>query len=397
MQTSGCLETEKTGASTWRRRIACYALGIVAIAGCLTAVTPLAAGALQPARTGADRSFGGITGYGSSGIVAYKKGFATVANDQAGDILLFHRATNATTWAKTEIYSAADDGVGMYAPVLATSGKSFAIVAKDDSNKNLFSWVGNLTSGFTAQLVSDTASYPGLSPSIAYSPVGHNYVLTDTDNSGNIDYWYSTTASGGWQEETVAYGADLGTFYDQSVVTVTDAGVVIVGTDGANYLNAFYQPIGSPQWSMSNEQFAGFYDLSIASSGSEIYLAFVYANGVFVLGYSDVGVPNDETILVYQSSTYPLGDYIAWSGSNAVLVSKDSSGNLDFFYSNSNVSAFFQETIATDTSTLTYGGQPAVVVGHNLVVVTDATRKGKLYAWLQPVGGSGWTQQLIGK
>ena len=49
-------------------------------------------------------------------------------------------------------------------------------------------------------------------------------------------------------------------------------------------------------------------------------------------------------------------DYTSWAGSNAVSVSNDGIGNLNFFYS-------------------------------------DA----KLYDWSQPIGATGWTKHLIGK
>jgi hypothetical protein len=127
-----------------------------------------------------------------------------------------------------------------------------------------------------------------------------------------------------------------------------------------------------------------------------VYLAVQVSGGVYVQGYSDVGVPNGTFYQVYATPSYDAADYISWSGSNAVIVSEDGSGNLNFFYSNSDVTAFAQETIPTVPASLKTGVFPAVVVGHNLVVVTDSANKGKLYAWLQPVGGTGWTQQLVG-
>jgi hypothetical protein len=384
--------------SSWRRRAARCALGAVGFTVLLAGARPAVAGAQQPASVKAAPSSGGIESDSPSESASYNKGFATVATDKAGDILLFHKASNAPAWTRTEIYSAADDGQRMVAPVLATSGKTFAIVAVEEDTDYLFSWIGTLTTGFTAQVVSDAAAYDGFSPSIAYSPLGDNYVLTDTDNSGNIDYWYSTTGSGGWQEQTAASESESGVFYYQSVISVTDMGVVIVGTDYVDDLNAFYEQFGSSEWSTSGAESVGSGGyLSITWSGSELYLALQVSGGVYLQGYSDVGVPDGILNEVYATPSYDAADYITWSGSNAVVVSEDGSGNLNFFYSNSDVTAFAQETIATVPPTLKTGVFPAVVVGHKLVVVTDATSKGNLYAWLQPVGGDGWTQQLIGK
>jgi hypothetical protein len=397
MQIFGFSNNDQKLRPSWRRRVAWSALGAVAFTVLLAGATPALAGALQPTSAKAASSSGGIEPESPSASVSYNKGFALVATDKAGDILLFHKAARATSWTRTEIYNEANDGVRMVAPVIATSGKAFAIVAVDEDTNYLFSWIGTLAHGFVAQVVSDAATYDGFSPSIAYSPFGNNYVLTDTDNSGNIDYWYSTTSSGGWQEQTAGSASEQSTFYYQSVISVTDVGVVIVGTDYVEDLDAFYEPFGSSQWLMSGGQSVGDADyLSITWSGSEVYLAAQVFGGVSVQGYSDVGVPDGTFYQVYATPSYDAADYISWSGSNAVLVSEDGSGNVNFFYSNSNATAFAEETIAPVPKTLKTGVFPAVVVGHNLVVVTDAASKGKLYAWLQPVGGNGWTQQLVG-
>jgi hypothetical protein len=399
MQFVGYSKSKTTGNphSSWPRRVAWGTVGAVVFTALLASTTPALAGALQAASVKAATSSGGIYPDSPSASVSYNKGFALVATDKAGDILLFHKASKATSWTRTEIYNEANDGVRMVAPRIATSGKAFAIVAVDENTNYLFSWIGTLSHGFTAQVVSDAATYDGFSPSIAYSPFGNNYVLTDTDNSGNIDYWYSTTSSGGWQEQTVASESEQGTYYYQSVISVTDVGVVIVGTDYVENLDAFYQPFGSSQWLMSGGESVGSSNyLSITWSGSEVYLALQVSGGVYVQGYSDVGVPDGSLYQVYATPSYYAADYISWSGSNAVVVSEDGSGNLNFFYSNSNVTGFTEETIAPVPTTLETGVFPAVVVGHNLVVVTDAANKGKLYAWSQPVGGTGWTQQLVG-
>jgi hypothetical protein len=381
--------------SHWRRRASRCAFGAVGFLGLFAGATPALAGALQPVHAKVTLTSGGIESEIPAQIVSYKGGFATVAADSAGDILLFHKAPNASSWTRTEVYNAADGGVPMDRPVLATSGKTFAIVAVEEGPDVLVSWIGSL-SGFTAQTVSDAAAYQAFSPSIAYSPLGNNYVVTETDKSGNIDYWYGTTGSGGWVGQTVALGSESGPFYLQSVISVTDMGVVIVGSDFQEDLNAFYEPFGSSLWSMSGEDAVGrnLY-LSITWSGSELYLALQVFGGVYVEGYSDVGVPDGVFRELYTTPSSNVADYIAWSGSNAVVVSRDDdSGNLYFFYSNSSVTTFAQETIPTSLNT---GLFPAIVVGHKLVVVTDTGSKGKLSAWLQPVGGTDWTQQPIGK
>jgi hypothetical protein len=383
--------------SGWWRLIASCTLSTIGLFGVLAGTTPALAGALQPARVKAVAGSGGIGADAYVRTVSYNKGFASVVTDNAGDILLFYKASKAASWTRSEIFSAAD-GDKFVGPTLATSGKTFAIVAVQEDTGYLYSWIGNPVQGFFPQLVSDGASYPGFIPSIAYSPFGNNFVLTDTDNSGNIDYWYSTTGSGGWQEQTVASEAEENIFYYQSVISVTDVGVVIVGTDYASYLNAFYEPFGSSSWSLSGAESVGESGyLSTTWSGSELYLALQVDDGVYVQAYSDIGIPSGVFSEVYATPSYDSAGYIAWSGSNAVIVSEDQSGNLNFFYSNSNATAFAEETIAPVPTSLATGVFPSVVVGHNSVVVTDATSKDKLYAWYQPVGGNGWTEQLVGK
>lgn len=252
----------------WRRRVGCYVLGILAITGCFAVATPLVAGAQQPGRVGGVHSFGGIEIGSLSEIVSDNKGFATVASDNVGDILLFTEATGATTWTRTEVYNAANDGVGMSSPAIATSGKKFAIVAYEDDTDFLFSWIGSVAHGFTAQTVADSETYPS-TPSIAYSPLANNYVVTDTDNFGDIDYWYSSTGSGGWQQQTVASPNETGIEYVQAVVTVTDMGVVIVGSNGVSDFDAFFQPFATSGWEENGEGAGNSSDLSIASSGTK--------------------------------------------------------------------------------------------------------------------------------
>ena len=379
----------------WRRRVGCYALGMLAFTGCFAVATPLVAAAQQPGRVGGVHSFGGIETGSLSEIVSYNRGFATVASDNAGDILLFTEATGATTWTRTEVYNAANDGVGMSSPAIATSGKKFAIVAYEDDTDFLFSWIGSVAHGFTAQIVSDSDNYPS-TPSIAYSPLANNYVVTDTDNFGDIDYWYSTTGSGGWQQQTVASPNGTGIEYVQAVVTVTDMGVVIVGSNGVSDFDTFFQPFATSGWAENGEGAGNSSDLSIAWSGSEAYLSLDDSTGLDLFSISDEG-SFENGALVYSSTSDLLGDYISWSGSNAVLVSNDGNGNINFFYSNANVTSFTEETVASNTPTVANGAFPAIAVGHSTVEVTDATNKGKLYDWSQPIGATGWTKQLIGK
>lgn len=351
----------------------------------------------------------------SAPVVYDGSGFATVTTDIVGNVLLFTEANGSDTWTETKLYDAGQ-GTGVYDPAIATDGNgTLGIVATETGSGQgyLLSWIGQVGGSFTQEVVADDQAYD-TNPSIAYSPTGENFVMTDIDAGGNVDYWYSTTAAGGWVEQAGIATND--SQWSQAVITTTDVGVVIVVTNAtasgglpqgqAVVTENWYQPYFSSGWSYAGGVNFDDYGLSIAWTGSEILLASAQTG-------HNYGQPASIKFMALQQMN-DTGGYlsygqkiaghavtgstsIAWSapGSNAVVTYQ--SGNaLYLSYSNTTVTSFTTEKVKANTATTVYADYPSVVVGNDTVQITDATTDGKhLYGFSQPVGGIVWPRQTI--
>jgi hypothetical protein len=346
-------------------------------------------------------------------VISYGSGFATAQSGPEGDIALFTEAQPGSAWSKYLIPP--PPGASLQEPDLAANGKRLAMVA-EDANGNIYSFLGTPTSGFTEQSVGSDHG-PGFL-SIAYSALGGNYVVTSTDGTGDVSYWYSTTKSGGWQSQEVASVQDSGVGFDDSAVVVTDSGVVITvaGTDssGDAFVYLYYQPYAHSGWSLNGVydfgQGVNIYGLDSIWTGSQVDVSVADdttngpvpggLNDLWVLnGISDTGTAGTSTEIGQQGAPwYPPS--MVWSGFNVGVASVDGYGAMDFFYSSdSTATSFSEETVASNNDSVEYGVAPGIAVGDSTVEIVDvgtSTAKTKLYGWSQPVGGSGWTRQKIG-
>ena len=347
-------------------------------------------------------------------VLSYGSGFATAQTEPDGDIALFTEAQLGSAWSKYLVTP--PPGGSLQDPDLATNGKRLALVA-EDADGDIYSYLGTPTSGFTEQSLGSDHG-PGFL-SIAYSPLGGNYVVTSTDGAGYVDYWYSTTKTGGWQSQEFA---SFGVGFDDSAVVVTDSGVVIAaaGTNssGDAVVGLYYQPYGGSGWSLNGAYDFGqaetIYGMEGIWTGNQVDVSAAVDstngpvdggdNDLWVLnGISDTGTSGGSTELGQEGAPwYPPS--IVWSGFNVGVVSVDGYGDMDFFYSSdSTATSFSEETVASSNTSLEYGVAPGIAVGDSTVEIvnlgnnTAKTSGGtKLYGWSQPIGGSGWTRQKIG-
>ncbi len=271
------------------------------------------------------------------------------------------------------------------------------MIVGTDADGHVWSWSGSVGSKFHRTLVSATSAYT--TPSVAYSPVGENYVVTATDSSHNVDFWYQS--GGTWAAELVVSGQRV-PFID-SVVTVTDTGVVVTTTDFNSQLDLFYQPFFASGWTLTSESPGGYVDPSAVWSGSDVFVAVDQAGVQFgdqslhVLSYSDKGVFVSNTLLGESTGTGELtGSAIVWSGFNVGVVSEDAgAGELNFFYSDSSF-VFHFEQVALNTAKRGYGFFPGIAVANDSIEITDVSNA-DLYGFSQATGASGWPHQVIAK
>lgn len=365
-----------------------------------------AVAASRPMSTGSDP----ISSYSAAPIATDRSGFATVGSDQSGDLYLFTKAFGGSKWSKTLIYLAGTNGLGLVSyPDIATNGKEIAIVAllSDSAGTDLFSWMGSPSGSFTEEALSSDGEFPLGSPSIAYSSLGKNFVVSATDNNGNLFYWYSTNKKGGWSEQQVASSSGNDYYSGDSAITVTDQGVVIADSVSGDLVELWYQPFGGPTWTLNgsynlaSEGYAN--EMESVWTGSQVDVVLSTfsseSSNVFLdvlTGISDTGTIGGVALLDTSSTETFEGSSIAWSGTDVVVSNVDSDGDLYFYHSDAGNSSFTQELLAPGSSSLVYNPNPGVAVGDSTYQVTDAGG-GVVYDWSQDVGSNGWTRQKVGK
>jgi hypothetical protein len=339
----------------------------------------------------------GVSPNSTAPVVSYGGGLVTSVVDENGDVLLFTQATGAPTWTKRTI-ATATGAVEYFDPEISSNGNGGLIIVAKDSNGHLESWSGRVGGKFQEFVVSESSTYS--TPSVAYSPTGENFVITATDASDNIDFWY--LGSTGWTPELVESGQFV--HFLAAVVTVTDTGVLVVGTDNEQELDAFYQPYFASGWTLTSTKPGGYIDLSVVWSGTDVLVATDQAGAqagdqsLNVISYSDKGVAASDTAVGESSTTgFLTGTAIAWSGFNAVVVSQDAQGDgaLNFFYSDSGF-VFHKEPVATGNAGRGYGFFPGIAVANSSVEITDVS-DADLYGFSQAVGASGWPRQVIAR
>ena len=200
-------------------------------------------------------------------------------------------------------------------------------------------------------------------------------------------------------------------------------------TNNGNDLLFWWQADGTSKWHeqiVARNNFAKtgiiehFFTPSITWTGSDIVIvADVYSNFEGMGGYSldtywkqpsgttwtqeSSGLGSNSGIDGDASSAQPfVSPQIAWTGSNVVIadvgaVGTQTAGLLPddlYFWWQDSSGNFHQETVASHSSTASYG--QAVLTATNDAVVIVAIRNGEdLLSWYQPFGRKGWTANGI--
>jgi hypothetical protein len=164
---------------------------------------------------------------------------------------------------------------------------------------------GSYGSYFAGQLadvqVWDSLAIPFRSrASIAWT--GTSVVITATDSSGNLDYWWEASGTGTWHEQQVAAASTTLTYQNPSIAW-TGTSVVITATDSSGNLDYWWQASGTGVW---NQQ-------QVAAA---------------------------STTLTYQNPS------IAWTGTSEVITATDSSGNLDYWWQASGTAPWNEQQVA---------------------------------------------------
>jgi hypothetical protein len=372
-------------ATRFARRCA-LSSSVLALAACFVPLFSTSASAAQAP----------ISPQSTAPVVSYGGGLATTVVDENHDVLLFTQASGATTWAEQTIATSAR-AKDYFDPEIASDGAGELVIVALDAKGHLWSWSGSVGAPFHKGVVSGASTYS--TPSIAYSPAGDNFVVASTDAGHNVDFWYQSGSS--WLPELVQSGQHV-PFID-SVVTVTDTGAVVVATDYQSQLDVFYQPLFASGWTLTSKSPGGYIDPSVVWADTDVLVATDQAGAQFgdqslhVISYSDQGVFVSNTLLGESTGTGLLaGSAIVWSGFNAGVVSEDGGDSeLNFFYSDSSF-VFHEESVALGTANRGYGFFPGIAVTSDSVEITDVSNA-DLYGFSQPVGGSGWSRQVIAK
>jgi hypothetical protein len=332
--------------------------------------------------------------------VAYDSGFAVSATDSNGDVLLFTRSFTTSSWSKTIVYPATD-GNGFVGTSIATDGTDLAILTRNSSSGELESFIGEPHGTFEGEVLpgyeNPTLNYL---PSLAYSPPGNNFVAVAPDSSGDIDYWFSTTPTGGWQEEQVTSEASSGIAYVDSNLVVTDSGVVIFAVDDSSNIDAFYEPIANTGWTETFEQSSvTAYDVSICWSGSEVFaLSDVDKTQLEIFGFSGIGAEESSKVVFNASGTL-FGDSIYCTGKEIRLDSGEEIGGggaINYLQMPTNLNTSRLENVATSNSTIDYGAGPGIAFGDKTTLVSDpGEQNGFLYSWTQKSGTTTWSEKKI--
>lgn len=330
-------------------------------------------------------------------VVSYGEGLATVVVDDSDQVVLFTQPTGATTWTK-KVVGPDTGGAEYFDPEISSNGAGGLVIVATSVTGDLVSFIGSVGAKFHKATVSTASTYTFTS--IAYSPTAGNFVVTAIDSGGNVDFWYQSGKT--WAAELVQSGQFV--HFEDSVVTVTDTGIVVVATDNYQELDVFYQPLFASGWTLTSTSPGDYVNPSTTWSGNNVLVATdkggVEAGdqSLQVIKYSDKGIYSSITALG-ESTTDDLltGTAIAWSGFNAVVVSEDADahGALNFFYSDPSF-AFHEESVAIGTAHRDYGFFPGVAVANDSTEITDVSDT-DLYGFSQAVGASGWLRQVIAK
>jgi len=185
-------------------------------------------------------------------------------------------------------------------------------------------------------------------------------IITDTDSSGNLDYWYQYAGTGTWHQQQVAPASAAGS---------------------SQY----------PQWSSP----------VISWTGSTVIIAAVDRDGGlhYLYQYAGTGTWHQQQVTADWAVTPNCPPAIAWTGRSVVLAGMSENGSLNFWWQAAGTGPWHEEHVASLTPGAEY---PSMASAGPSVVITDSDGSsdgpfpaGNLDYWWQKDGTSGWNQQQV--
>ena len=210
-------------------------------AGAVLAVATLATSLLATASPAG----AAVAGF-SSPVVWNGTDLVTAVISRSYELNAYEQQPGASGWTKQLVADISPEGEPFEGASIAATSNSTEIVAQDVTGGIYFYQQIDGGSNWQVGKLVGTVPDPEFAqtdPQITWTGVpghtGTNSVITTTDGSGNILFWYQTS-SGGWAgPQTVAAGSSAGPYSDAGI-TATDQGIVIVAV-GEGMVQSFFQ------------------------------------------------------------------------------------------------------------------------------------------------------------
>jgi hypothetical protein len=100
-------------------------------------------------------------------------------------------------------------------------------------------------------------------------------IITDTDSSGNLDYWYQYADTGTWHHQQVAAAFAVAPYYPPAIAW-TGRSVVLAGVSEKGSLNFWWQAAGTRPWHEENVA-------TLSPGGEYFYPSMAPAGGSVVI------------------------------------------------------------------------------------------------------------------
>jgi hypothetical protein len=241
-------------------------------------------------------------------------------------------------------------------------------------------------------------TYPYNFSRIAWT--GSEEVIAATDKHGDLYYFWEASGSATWHKQLVA-PATSGLIYSKPSITVAGTTVYIAAVDGAGDLY-YFTKTGTAKWHQvllsSTGQPGKWQAPSITASPDGSVLISVGNTGGQLANFTLP--PGDPTWTVQTVASGRFGP----SSITAVFDSHDSEylglitasagGTLYFWWEYLAAPGWNQETVASPTPAGSYTGG-SIAVSTTDIVIAAATTTGAVDSFIQPIGGSSWSQQTV--
>lgn len=241
---------------------------------------------------------------------------------------------------------------------------------------------------------------------------GSSVVITSTDGSGNLLYWWQQAGASSWNKQTVATAPTGTNGYQWPAIAWTGSSVIITAptTSAVSSLYYWWQAAGTRPWNqqtVANAPLGDFYVWpEIAWTDSSAIITAVNHEGLYYW-WQERGASNwnPQTVAANPGVTYAFPT-IAWTGGSVVIAAQCSDGNLYYWWQPAGGSGWNRETVATGGG---YYANPSIAwTGSSVVIAavrgsglagqppsSNGEAVGNLYYWWQAAGASTWNQQTV--